>query len=32
MIAKLASKAVNAGAKIILGVVVDDLVYRENPL
>lgn len=32
MIAKLASKAIDAGAKIILGVTVDDLIYRENPL
>jgi len=31
MIAKLASKAIDAGAKIILGVTVDDLVYRESP-
>jgi len=32
MIAKLASKAIDAGAKIILGVTVDDLIYRESPL
>lgn len=32
MIAKLASKAIDAGAKIILGVTVEDVVYRENPL
>jgi thiamine thiazole synthase len=31
MIAKLASKAIDAGAKIILGVTVDDVIYRENP-
>jgi len=31
MIAKLASGAIDAGAKIILGVVVDDLIYRESP-
>lgn len=31
MIAKLASKAIDTGAKIILGVTVDDLVYRESP-
>jgi len=32
MIAKLASGAIDAGAKIILGVTVDDLIYRESPL
>jgi len=32
MIAKLTSKAIDAGAKIILGVTVDDLIYRESPL
>jgi thiamine thiazole synthase len=32
MIAKLASGAIDAGAKIILGVLVDDLIYRESPL
>lgn len=32
MIAKLASKAIDAGAKIILGVTVEDVIYRENPL
>jgi thiamine thiazole synthase len=32
MMAKLASKAVDAGAKIIFGVTVDDLIYREEPL
>ena len=32
MIAKLASKAVDAGAKIVLGVSVDDVIYRDNPL
>jgi thiamine thiazole synthase len=31
MMAKLASKAIDAGAKIILGVTVDDLIYRESP-
>ncbi len=30
--AKLASKCVDAGAKIIFGVAVDDLIFRENPL
>jgi len=32
MIAKLASSAIDAGAKIIMGVTVDDVIYRENPL
>ncbi|MFQ6085874.1 MAG: sulfide-dependent adenosine diphosphate thiazole synthase [Candidatus Bathyarchaeia archaeon] len=32
MIAKLASAAIDAGAKIILGTVVDDVMYRESPL
>ena len=32
MIAKLASRAIDAGAKIILGVTVEDIVYREDPL
>jgi len=32
MIAKLASATIDAGAKIILGVVVDDLIYRDSPL
>jgi thiamine thiazole synthase len=32
MMAKLAVGAVDAGAKIILGVVVDDLIFRESPL
>lgn len=32
MIAKLAAGAIDAGAKIILGVVVDDVVYRAEPL
>ncbi|MEM1660005.1 MAG: sulfide-dependent adenosine diphosphate thiazole synthase [Candidatus Bathyarchaeia archaeon] len=32
MIAKLACGAIDAGAKIILGVTVDDLIYRESPL
>ncbi|MEM2341902.1 MAG: sulfide-dependent adenosine diphosphate thiazole synthase [Candidatus Bathyarchaeia archaeon] len=32
MIAKLASKAIDAGAKIILGVTVDDVIYRDDPL
>ncbi|MBC7129717.1 thiazole biosynthesis protein [Candidatus Bathyarchaeota archaeon] len=31
MIAKLASGAINAGAKIILGVTVDDVIYRDSP-
>ncbi|MHA1711874.1 MAG: sulfide-dependent adenosine diphosphate thiazole synthase, partial [Candidatus Freyarchaeota archaeon] len=31
MMAKLASGAIDAGAKIILGVVVDDLIYRGSP-
>lgn len=31
MIAKLAAGAVEAGAKIVLGVVVDDLIYRDSP-
>jgi len=31
MIAKLASKAIDASAKIILGVTVDDLIYRDSP-
>ncbi|MEM0233224.1 MAG: sulfide-dependent adenosine diphosphate thiazole synthase [Candidatus Nezhaarchaeales archaeon] len=32
MLAKLASGAIDAGAKVILGVSVDDVIYRENPL
>ncbi len=32
MMARLATGAIDAGAKIILGVVVDDVVYREAPL
>ncbi|MFH1328539.1 MAG: sulfide-dependent adenosine diphosphate thiazole synthase [Candidatus Bathyarchaeota archaeon] len=32
MIAKLATGAIDAGAKIILGVVVDDVIYRKSPL
>lgn len=32
MMAKLASKAIDAGAKIILGVTVDDVIYRSNPV
>jgi len=32
MIAKLAANAIDAGAKIILGITVDDLIYRESPL
>ncbi|MEM2319724.1 MAG: sulfide-dependent adenosine diphosphate thiazole synthase, partial [Candidatus Bathyarchaeia archaeon] len=32
MMAKLACGAVDAGAKIILGVTVDDLIYRDAPL
>lgn len=31
MIAKLASATVDAGAKIILGVIIDDLIYRDSP-
>ncbi|MEM2092507.1 MAG: sulfide-dependent adenosine diphosphate thiazole synthase, partial [Candidatus Bathyarchaeia archaeon] len=31
MMAKLASKAIDYGAKIILGVTVDDLIYRGDP-
>ncbi|MEM2971397.1 MAG: sulfide-dependent adenosine diphosphate thiazole synthase [Candidatus Bathyarchaeia archaeon] len=31
MMAKLACGAINAGAKIILGVTVDDVIYREQP-
>lgn len=30
--AKLASSAIDAGAKIIHGVTVDDVIFRENPL
>ncbi|MEM4574814.1 MAG: sulfide-dependent adenosine diphosphate thiazole synthase, partial [Archaeoglobaceae archaeon] len=30
--AKLASKCVDAGAKIIFGVTVDDVIFREHPL
>jgi thiazole-adenylate synthase len=29
--AKLASKAIDAGAKMILGVTVDDVIFREDP-
>lgn len=32
LMAKLAAKCVDAGAKIILGVTVDDVIFRENPL
>jgi thiamine thiazole synthase len=32
MMAKLASGAINAGAKVILGVTIDDVIYRDNPL
>lgn len=32
MIAKLASKAIDFGAKIILGVTVEDVIYRDDPL
>ena len=32
LMAKLAAGALNAGAKIIHGVTVEDVVYRENPL
>jgi thiamine thiazole synthase len=31
MIAKLAARAIDAGARIILGVTVDDLIYRADP-
>jgi thiazole biosynthesis enzyme len=31
MMVKLAAGAIDAGAKIILGVVVDDLIYRDSP-
>lgn len=31
MVAKLAAGAIDAGAKIILGVHVDDIIYRTNP-
>ncbi len=31
MMARLAVGAIDAGAKIILGVVVDDLIYRDSP-
>ena len=30
-IAKLASKAIDAGAKVLLGATVNDLIYRTNP-
>jgi thiamine thiazole synthase len=32
LIAKLASGAIDAGAKVLLGVQVEDVIYRENPL
>ena len=32
MMAKLAAGAIDAGAKIMLGVVVDDLIFRDSPL
>ncbi len=32
LIAKLASGAIDAGAKVLLGVQVEDVVYRDNPL
>ncbi|HHC19268.1 MAG TPA: thiazole biosynthesis protein [Euryarchaeota archaeon] len=32
LIAKLATSAIDAGAKIILGVHVEDVIYKENPL
>lgn len=32
LMAKLASGAIDAGAKIILGVTVDDVIYRDDPL
>jgi thiazole-adenylate synthase len=31
MIAKLASRAIDAGAKFLLGVHVDDVIFRDNP-
>lgn len=31
IIAKLASGAIDAGAKIILGVLIEDLIYRDSP-
>lgn len=31
VMAKLASKAIDAGTKVILGVTVDDVIYRDNP-
>lgn len=31
MIAKLASATIDAGAKVILGVIVEDLIYRDSP-
>jgi len=31
MMAKLASGAIDAGAKVILGVTIDDVIYRDNP-
>ena len=31
MIAKLASKTIDAGAKIVLGVTVEDLIFRDSP-
>ncbi|MCX8204995.1 MAG: sulfide-dependent adenosine diphosphate thiazole synthase [Candidatus Nezhaarchaeota archaeon] len=32
MMAKLASRAIDAGAKVILGVTVEDVIYRGGPL
>lgn len=32
MMAKLAARAIDAGAKIFFGVVVDDLIFRSSPL
>uniref|UniRef100_A0A7J3M0A4 Thiamine thiazole synthase n=1 Tax=Archaeoglobus fulgidus TaxID=2234 RepID=A0A7J3M0A4_ARCFL len=32
LMAKLAVKCIDAGAKIIFGVTVDDVIFRENPL
>lgn len=32
LMAKLAAGAIDAGAKIILGVNVEDVIYRESPL
>ena len=32
LMAKLAAKAIDSGARIVHGVTVDDVIYRENPL